>query len=291
MRYTLWGLYQYRPDLFDDCPVPPQCEKEILIDVLMEKSGMLFPSHQQPDYFKKNITNWFTRRQNAFERMFRALEEEYSPIENYDRQEEWTDSPDLTKTLTGGHKNENEKNGGYTEELRKSGNVKDILNKMGAETQDESWLGGHKNTYDSDEMSSNENKVSAYNGSSYQPESMQTGDRNASGTDTFTYNGEQKNTITAFDDRTDERTTIYNDYSETRETSHPNGPEKSIDTFTYQNETEKQQGTTTHTGRVHGNIGVTTAQKMIEEELSLRRYDIYNVIAELFETEFLSQIY
>lgn len=291
MRYTLWGLYQYRPDLFDDCPVPPQCEKSILIDVLMEKSGMLFPSHQQPDYFKKNITNWFTRRQNAFERMFLALEAEYSPIENYDRQEEWTDSPDLTKTLTGGHKNENDKSGGYQEKLNKEGFVTDTFNKLGSEETDESWTGGHKNTYETDEFTSNENKVSAYNGSSYQPESQQSGDRNGSGSDTFTYTGETKNTTVAFRDRTDERTTGYNGYSETRTVSHPDGSEKTVDIFTYQNETEKQQGTTTHTGRVHGNIGVTTAQKMIEEELSLRRYDIYNVITELFETEFLSQIY
>ena len=44
--------------------------------------------------------------------------------------------------------------------------------------------------------------------------------------------------------------------------------------------------------RVHGNIGVTTSQQMIESELSLRaKYDIYKIIAREFEREFLVQIY
>lgn len=44
--------------------------------------------------------------------------------------------------------------------------------------------------------------------------------------------------------------------------------------------------------RVHGNIGVTTSQQMIESEISLRaKYDIYKIIAREFEQEFLVQIY
>lgn len=45
-------------------------------------------------------------------------------------------------------------------------------------------------------------------------------------------------------------------------------------------------------GRVHGNIGVTTAQQMITAEMEMRtRFDIYKMIAELFEREFITQIY
>lgn len=44
--------------------------------------------------------------------------------------------------------------------------------------------------------------------------------------------------------------------------------------------------------RVHGNIGVTTSQQMIESEMSLRaKYDIYKIISKEFEREFLVQIY
>ena len=44
--------------------------------------------------------------------------------------------------------------------------------------------------------------------------------------------------------------------------------------------------------RIHGNIGVTTAQQMITEEMKLRaQYDIYRIITMEFEREFLVQIY
>ena len=46
-----------------------------------------------------------------------------------------------------------------------------------------------------------------------------------------------------------------------------------------------------HDLRVHGNIGVMTNQNMIEQELNLRKIDIYAEIARLFEKEFLIQVY
>lgn len=43
---------------------------------------------------------------------------------------------------------------------------------------------------------------------------------------------------------------------------------------------------------VHGNIGVTTNQQMIEAEEEMRiKYDLYSMIATLFEREFIVQIY
>ena len=43
---------------------------------------------------------------------------------------------------------------------------------------------------------------------------------------------------------------------------------------------------------IHGNIGVTTNQQMIQAEMDLRtRYDLYKVIADMFEHEFLIQVY
>ena len=53
-----------------------------------------------------------------------------------------------------------------------------------------------------------------------------------------------------------------------------------------------KQRTETENTRIHGNIGVTTSQQMIESEMSLRaKYDIYKIISREFEREFLVQIY
>lgn len=40
-----------------------------------------------------------------------------------------------------------------------------------------------------------------------------------------------------------------------------------------------------HSGRIHGNIGVTTTQKMILEEIDVSRFNIYDEIANLFLQE------
>ena len=46
-----------------------------------------------------------------------------------------------------------------------------------------------------------------------------------------------------------------------------------------------------HVGRVHGNIGVTTTQQMLQSELSLAEWNVYEHITDLFIEEFCIAIY
>lgn len=46
-----------------------------------------------------------------------------------------------------------------------------------------------------------------------------------------------------------------------------------------------------HTGRIHGNIGVTTSQQMLQSELDLARWNLYNEIADIFLMEYVLPIY
>ena len=46
-----------------------------------------------------------------------------------------------------------------------------------------------------------------------------------------------------------------------------------------------------HSGRMHGNIGVTTSQQMLEAELDIAKWNIYNEIADLFISEFCIYLY
>ena len=41
-----------------------------------------------------------------------------------------------------------------------------------------------------------------------------------------------------------------------------------------------------HRGRVHGNIGVTTTQQMMQQEIDIQRFNIYEEIAIIFAREF-----
>lgn len=46
-----------------------------------------------------------------------------------------------------------------------------------------------------------------------------------------------------------------------------------------------------HTSHIHGNIGVTTSQRMIQSEIDLARFNIYIEIANMFVKEFCIMVY
>ena len=46
-----------------------------------------------------------------------------------------------------------------------------------------------------------------------------------------------------------------------------------------------------HRGRIHGNIGVTTSQQMLTQELEMGYWNIYEKITDLFLTEFTIPVY
>lgn len=58
------------------------------------------------------------------------------------------------------------------------------------------------------------------------------------------------------------------------------------------NSTANNSGTAKHSGRTHGNIGVTTSQQMLEQELAVAdKLDIYNYIIRDFKNRFCIPLY
>ena len=228
-RLTLWGIYQYDKTLFDNIVLPEGIDKDNLISDIMRNSGDLYPYHQVPEYLKRNITFWFSRRLFDFDRMYKSLRAEYSPIENYDRIEdikrEYKDSGTDTETLTLGSSTTSSHTGTDTDTTQGGG--------------------------------SNEKGVSAYNEDGYTNREKDTETHNSNNTQTY------NSTVTNTGSGSDKTQTDYG-----------------------------KQRTETETTRIHGNIGVTTSQQMIESEMELRaKYDIYKIISREFEREFLVQIY
>lgn len=66
---------------------------------------------------------------------------------------------------------------------------------------------------------------------------------------------------------------------------------ETIDNDTTESNTSTLDNTGRHTGRVHGNIGVTTSQQMLESELDLGYWNIYSRITDMFLEEFCIMIY
>lgn len=99
-RMTLYGMYKYDPTLFDGVILPDGMDKTIMVNQIIRQSGDLFPYYQVPPEVKTAITEWFTRRKDNFAKLWQGFTAEYNPIENYDRHEDSTETPDITHTLS-----------------------------------------------------------------------------------------------------------------------------------------------------------------------------------------------
>lgn len=99
-RMTLYGMYQYDPTLFDGVVLPDGMDKTLMVNQIIRQSGDLFPYYQVPPQVKTAITEWFTRRKDNFNKLWQGFTAEYNPIENYDRQEDSTETPNITHTLS-----------------------------------------------------------------------------------------------------------------------------------------------------------------------------------------------
>ena len=224
------GMQQYflnqgeNRTLFDLLNLPETLDKDTLVENIMLQGSDFETLYSDPEFMRAAIGSWSNKWQRTFIKWAAALEIDYNPLENYDRQENWDD------TLNSGKK---------SSARRDSGNTRTFNN------QD-------KRTLDTTQTS--EEEVSAFDASTYQPSSKNTVDND--GTDTVDYSG-----------------TIKDEYGE----------------GTSGSETENSKNT--HSGRIHGNIGVTTSQQMLQSELDLQKWNIYEHITDLFLEELTIMVY
>lgn len=191
-------------DLFEKLILPEGLKKETLIDNIIYHGGEFEVLYANPYYIKESIGTWSAVHLDTFNRWVKALAIEYSPLENYDRREDWTDQTtrDSEGTSTSA-----------------SGST------TGTNTSDE-------------------NTKSAFDSSTYQPNEK----------------NEAESSTTA---SSNDSTTVNN----------------------------SEDGTFTHGGRIHGNIGVTTSQQMLISELDLGYWNVYQRITELFLHDFVIPVY
>ena len=92
------ALLDWDNTLFDNMSLPEDVSLEDVVDHIIFKYGDAPLFSPDPAVMKYYITKWSARRLSQWVRFKNAIEEEYNPLENYDRTEETTDY------LTHGHK-------------------------------------------------------------------------------------------------------------------------------------------------------------------------------------------
>ena len=300
-RLTLWGFYQYDCTVFGNLVLPDGIAEDNLVADIMRNSGDLYPYHQIPEYLKSNITFWFSRRLFDFDRMYKSLRTEYSPIDNYNRIEdikrEYKDSGSDTETLTLGSSTTSKHSGTDTETTTLGSSTTSTHTGTDTET---TTLGSsttltHTGT-DTDTMQgggSTEKGVSAYNETGYTNREKDTETQNS--TNSKQYNSTETNTGSGSDEKEQTYNSTVTNTGSGSDTQTHSFDSSVTNSGSGSDKTQTDYGkqrTETESTHIHGNIGVTTTQEMIESEMSLRaKYDIYKIISREFEREFLVQIY
>lgn len=238
--------------LFTGLLLPTGIDRDTVIDTILLKTSNFESLYTNPEYLRNAINVWSRKHQRTFDKWITALNIEYNPLENYDRIEDWTDSVNGTTSNTN---NANKtSNGSISGETHNA-----ISNTSDGTNTDSSSNTGSSNT---------ENKVSAYDSNTY--ENQNKTDSSNSATTSGESNTHIENTQTA--DNTSGQTTVVED----------------ITTIT---DNGTHNNTSTHVGRVHGNIGVLTADKMLSDHLELMYWSIYEHIADMFIEEFCIMVY
>ncbi len=204
MNLTLIGIenfLNYQDDsLFSNITLPTGIDKDILVENILVQSAEFEVLYSNADFLKEVINHFFEKYNKTFTKWITALNIEYNPLENYDRQESWSDYHNGSSNASGSSNSSNNSSG------------------------------------------SGENKVSAFDSISYQPESSTSSSMNQS-------------------------------------------------TQTNDSSNSTNSATDNHSGRIHGNIGITTSQQMLQAELEVAMWNIYNHITDLFIQEFCLAVY
>ena len=100
---SILGLYNYDPTLFDDMYLPPQADRDTLINNLVMDLAEVEVVYPSPDFMKQAIKMWSEKRRLTWDRIAMVLTEPYDPFVNIKRDEVRTilEERDLKGTADG----------------------------------------------------------------------------------------------------------------------------------------------------------------------------------------------
>lgn len=320
------GLYNWDHTVFDLMQIPTALDKETLVQNLLAETAELEVLYPNPVVFKNLVGVWSAKQIDIWDRLYATTQYEYNPIENYNRYETGSTSgtgrtthsgTDTTAETTthGGTDGRTEaiSTGGKDtlDMTRREGGTEAVaISKQegGSETENATTaleLGGQ------DEVTGNDVKghwIAGFNSvASGASDGLvkQTRDEDDANTVTEygkTEDGTSSKTTTFGKTNTDTDTTTFGKTETNKDETTYGKTENVHETKTYGETISKQGGLThgeqvattndgEHEMHVHGNIGVTTTQKLISEQRKIDLFNLYDIIIEDFKMRFCILVY
>lgn len=245
------GLYKWDDSLFDLMQIPSALDRNTLIDNLLAETAELEVLYPNHVVLKNLIGVWSAKQIEVWKKLYETTQYDYNPIENYNRYETGSNTGTATTTQSGTDKT--------TDRTTIDGTDKRTIDRD---------MGGHDTTSGS---SKSGHWIAGYD----------------AGTPTAQDDGLFKQSR---DEGTTSSTITYG------------GTEDVVDTLR-KNETMSKDGSVIHGAKTdradngshnlhaHGNIGVTTTQKLIQEQREIDLFNLYDIIIEDFKMRFCILVY
>lgn len=277
---SIRGLYQADETLFSEmsvCSEMTNDDKQTIIDNILMEYAELEVLYPDPVFMKHAIGAWSWKEVPTWDRIYAAAMAEYNPIENYNRTETSSESA----------------HGTHSE------------NSSGSETHsgtDTETNSGTDNITHSGTDSSNTSNTSRHTGTIQ--------DAN-SGSDTLTTNRaafDSSSLVTTGTDTTQHGQLLTKTFNETTSDSgnasvthgekigtthgHVIATKHGESINNSGNRSGTDNNTITRNSHIAGNIGVTTSQQMLEQELLVApKLNVYNYIMESFKNRFCLEVW
>ena len=95
-QLTLTGMNNYgemiNDDLFSDLVLPEVLDKDVVVNAILTTCSSLPVVYPDYSFLKNQIKYWSKRKKPIFDKWVWLLSQEYNPLYNYDRTEEFSDS-------------------------------------------------------------------------------------------------------------------------------------------------------------------------------------------------------
>lgn len=258
---TIMGMYNFDNTIFDSMYLPTGVDRMKMIQNIILETAELETVYPAPSFFKSAVGLWSNCQAFTWDRIYSASQLEYDPIENYNRYESETTGSNKTRSGSdeGSSKNSLSRTG--------SGNDSTVTD------ADKTTTVSATENRDTTTAQTTTNEIAGFDSAA-----LVTHDKSSvsgTGSDDFTRSGTEKeaNDVTVTGTRSETVT-------ETNTTTNENSS----------TETLKDEGT--RESHIHGNIGVTTSQQMLESELEVApKLNIYSYITNEFKKRFCVLVY
>ena len=91
-KLSIMAMYEYSPWIFETFSLPSSIDKNTLLDLIFSETAELEVLYPNPDIFGRILGSWSKSKLESWERIEKALTAQYSPIDNYNREETHIDS-------------------------------------------------------------------------------------------------------------------------------------------------------------------------------------------------------